>query len=351
MSKNRSLKQNKTNFKDLLNKLDIDETLTKSNHKQKHYNKFINSIVPEANFNYMSDLLQLPETSQGYKYLFVIMDLATNKFDIEPMKNNKAITAVKSLKSIIQRGILKLPEISIKTDNGSEFKGIFDDYLKKQNIYHSFSTPYRKTQMAPVERLNKELGRLIMNYLNTMEIKTNHIYKNWIKIIPTIRKDLNKFRERSITKLKKVQDESYFDTTKKPQFDIGELVHYKLMKPTTIRGHKINDIKFREGDRQFSIDRRKIKTILYYPDEPWYRYKLEGLPHISFNNLELKKSSIQEDETAYIVKQIIGQKVEKKIKYYLVWWKGYLKKEATWEPKNNLIKDGLQDYIDKFEKK
>jgi len=36
--------------------------------------------------------------------------------------------------------------------------------------------------------------------------------------------------------------------------------------------------------------------------------------------------------------------------YFLVWWKGYLKKDATWEKKTDLIKDNLQDYIDDYEK-
>jgi len=36
-------------------------------------------------------------------------------------------------------------------------------------------------------------------------------------------------------------------------------------------------------------------------------------------------------------------------KYYLVWWLGYKKKESTWDPSNNLIKDGLKEYIDEYE--
>ena len=33
-------------------------------------------------------------------------------------------------------------------------------------------------------------------------------------------------------------------------------------------------------------------------------------------------------------------------KYYLVKWKGYDKKQSTWEPEEQLIEDGLQAYID-----
>ena len=192
-----------------------------------------------------------------------------------------------------------------------------------------------------------------MNYLNSMEVKKNtNKYTDWLDILPTIRKGLNKYRERNITKLKKLQNESFFDTSKKPEYEIGDIVHYKLLKPVTIRGHAINDTKFREGDRRFSIDTKKIESILYYPDKPWYRYTLEGLPHISFSANELiPNTNTRQEDTTYIVKEIIGHKTSNKIKYYLVWWKGYLKRDATYEKASDLERDGLQDYINTYENK
>jgi len=350
MSKLNKLQKNTKSFKSILDNLNIDETLTKSKQKQKGYNKFANSVVPEEDFNYMTDLLQLPKTKEGFQYLFVITDLATNKFDIEPIKDTKSESAVKALKTIVKRGILKLPEISIKSDGGSEFKGAFDTYLRKGGIYHSVGTAYRKTQLAPVERLNRSLARLLMNYLNKKEVETRKVYMNWTDILPTVRKDLNEFRERDIEKLKEYQNESYFDAekAKTPEFNIGDIVHYKLMKPVTIRGHKVNDTKFREGDRVFSVDTKEIINILYYPDAPFYRYKLKGLPHISFSSSELKIGSNK--ETTYVVKAIIGKKQMNKIKYYLVWYKGELKKDASYQKASDLIEDGLQPMIDLYEK-
>lgn len=348
--------KNKTIFKSILDNLDIDETLTKGkNLKQKNYNKFADSVVPEPDFNYMADLLFLPETTKKFKYLFVITDLATRKFDIEPMKNTLSLSSVTAMKAIVKRGILKLPEISIKTDGGSEFKSNFNTYLTKHKIYHSVGTAHRKTQMAPVERLNKSLGRLFMQYLNKMEEKLDEDYTNWTDIVPQVRKELNDFRERDIDKLKEYQSESFFDSDKagKPKFEEGQFVHYRLLVPQTVRGHKVNDTKFREGDRKYSIDTKKIITILYYPDAPFYRYKLQGLPHISYTDNELMLSTVadgDEEETTYIVKKVIGSKIMKKEVYYLVWWRGYLKADATWEKGTELIKDGLIKYIDAYKK-
>lgn len=39
----------------------------------------------------MSDLIVLPETNEGYKYLLVVLDLATNLFDYQPIKRKTAI--------------------------------------------------------------------------------------------------------------------------------------------------------------------------------------------------------------------------------------------------------------------
>ena len=80
-----NIKKAPQSFKNLLSKdLDIvgDEFYTKFDNKQKKFNRFINSVVPEEDFNYMGDLLLLPETKEGYKYLLVILDLATSEFDM-----------------------------------------------------------------------------------------------------------------------------------------------------------------------------------------------------------------------------------------------------------------------------
>ena len=72
------------------------------------------------------------------------------------------------------------------------------------------------------------------------------------------------------------------------------------------------------------------------------------MKNVSFTEDELMKS--KEKEEKYTVKKIIGHKTEKRIKYYQVWWKNYLKKNSTWEPEKKLITDGLKDMIDEYNK-
>ena len=58
---------------------------------------------------------------------------------------------------------------------------------------------------------------------------------------------------------------------------------------------------------------------------------------------------MNETEEKYIVRKIIGKKTEKKIIYYLVWFKKSLKKDATWEPRSKLLEDNLDEYIKQYE--
>jgi hypothetical protein len=346
------LKKNKSNtFKSIVDKIGINEKFTKINTKPKHFNKFINGIVPIANWNYMSDLIELPTTDDGNKYMLVILDLATSKFDIEPMKTKSSKATLEAFKKIINRKILILPEISLKTDGGTEFKSDFHNYLFQHKIFHKIALPHRKTQMAPVESLNNSLGRLLMNYLNEKAVETGKDYFNWTDILPIIRDELNDYRERDLDELKEYQDTQFFDPDEAgdPKFEVGDYVHYKLELPVDIRGNPVEDkTRWRQGDRRYSIDSKEIVDILYYPDKPYYRYKLKLMPHVSYSANELIKSD--ESDTKYIVKAIIGKKQMNKQKYYLVWWRGYLKADSTWEPANELIKDGVEPLIKEFEK-
>ena len=350
VSVNSVREQPEEEFKEVMDTLGIDEYFTKADNKQKVYNKFLSAVVPEPNFNYMSDLIELPTTKDKFKFLLVIVDLATNLFDIEPMTNKSSETTLQSFKNIIKRKILIMPEISLKTDGGTEFKSVFDKYLSDNGVWHKTAMPYRKRQMSPVEGLNGVIGRILMNYLNSKSTEIGKDYCEWTDILGKIRKEVNAYRKRDMNKLKKYQDTKYFDITQagEPDYNIGDMVYYKLDKPTDILGQALSDDKHRYGDRIYSIATKEIVDILMYPSEPYYRYKLRGMPHASYSKYELKKSN--KTETTYAVKKIIGMKVVNKKRQYLVWFKGELKANASWEGEAQLLEDGLEDYIDEFKK-
>uniref|UniRef100_A0A0N4Z5Y1 Chromo domain-containing protein n=1 Tax=Parastrongyloides trichosuri TaxID=131310 RepID=A0A0N4Z5Y1_PARTI len=47
--------------------------------------------------------------------------------------------------------------------------------------------------------------------------------------------------------------------------------------------------------------------------------------------------SYYEDNSIYPVKEVIGKKYKDGEILYKVWWEGYSKKQATWEPVKNFL--------------
>ena len=331
----------------IINKLKIDEHLTKHHGKpQKIFNSISNNIPKFEDWNFMADILKLPKTSKGYNHLLVVLDLATNEFDIEPLSKITAGDTLKAMLKMFKRSHIKLPYVSIRTDGGAEFKGVFHKYLYDHNILHKTSSPYRHKQMANVEALNKQLGRIFNGYMNTKEIETKKIDKNWDDILDLVRTDLNNVRVKDVSNTINLNDYPVFSADSKPKYKIGSIVHNKLDYPEDALGHKQPTPNFRVGDFRYSNIPKKIVKILYMPDYPYFRYLLEGIDNVSFSDYELIPSKAK--ETYYKVKKIIGVKNIKNKRHFLVWWDRYKKNESTHEPEDKLREDGLGSYIDEY---
>jgi len=338
-------------FDKLKSQLNINDTFTKTVKKEKKQTKISDVVTLIEDYNLMADLLHLPTTKEGYKYLLVIVDLATHEFDIEPLKTKESKEVLKAMKTIFKRNYVKQPKATIRTDNGTEFQGDVHKYLKDHKIFHSISMPYRHQQLSMVESLNRSLGILLNGYMNNKELETKKPYKEWTDVVDVIRKELNKIRKVKAPYTEKTifdYKDKPIDMKKPPLYKVGELAHYKLSYPENALGHKQPTAQFRVGDFRWSALPKKIEQIYYYSGQIPYRYRLEGMPYVSFPESELMLSKAK--EAKYKVKKIVGKKTEKKKVYYLVNWKGYKKADNTWEPKTQLIEDGLQEYITSFEK-
>ena len=175
-------------------------------------------------------------------------------------------------------------------------------------------------------------------------------FNDWTLIIPDIRKYLNEWRHKvfEATK-KKYKDYNIInqDIKTRPKFHIGQIVHYKLDYPENWNMEKQPTAQFRNGDYRWSQTTKKIKQVVFMNSYPWYRYILDGMPRVSFSEFELLPSN--SNYATYKVHKIIDKKIEKKITYYLVWWKGEKKADSSWEPKEQLVEDGLDEDIKDFE--
>ena len=344
----------KTKFQQLVKNIGINEEFTLKHQKERQYNQYKNNIPLYPNYNIMLDTLELPEVDKKhpYKYLLTAIDLGTNKIDFEPMKSTKSIDALNALKEISKRGYVKIPKFSVMTDNGPEFKKDFNKYLIDHGIYHKYSQPYRHSQQAPIESVNNLLSRLIHGYLNNIELKTGKKETNWLPILFILRKDLNNYRYyRDLPKLR--LEQPFFNNmlaeNENPKYEVGDFVYRKYDRPHDAMGHPLSGSTFRKGDIIYNPEVKQIDKIIYKNDPPYYRYVLNDLPSVSFTAKQLIPA--KRKQKTHLVKEIIGHKVNRGIKYYLVWWKGFLKRYATYEPATQLIDDNLVDYIKIYNEK
>jgi hypothetical protein len=296
----------------------------------------------------MADLLMLPTDKKGFKYLFVMVDLGNNEFDVEPIKTKSSKSVLNAMTIIFKRKYLKEPKASISTDDGTEFKDEFHNWLVKNKIYHKVAVPGRHSQQSTIESLNKQLGYIFNLYMNMKENETGKDYREWTDIIDAVRVELNKVRKKPNKSISKY-NYPLLNTNVEPKFKVGDIVYYNTEYPLNALGKKQPTTNFRQGDYRYNVDSKKIKFVLPYSGNVPFRYILEGLPDVSYTENQLILSD--EKDSKYIIKDIIGKKKIKNKIHYLVWWKGYKKSQATWEPKTDLLKDGLDDYIDRFEDK
>ena len=104
------------------------------------------------------------------------------------------------------------------------------------------------------------------------------------------------------------------------------------------------------GDIRWSIkEPRKILQVIPYAGAVPFRYILESIPNVSYTESQLLLAK-EEKESKFVVKKIIGERTNKKVVEYLVWWDKYLKKDSTWEPKTKLMEDIGEEALNSFVK-
>jgi len=300
-------------LKPIYSLLNIDNKLTKKRvRSQREYNSFEDNIRLEKNCNYMSDILFLPTAKYGFKYLLIVLDIATRQFDCEKLKNKDSTTVLKAFKKICNNSdYLTIPKYSLITDSGSEFKGLFQDYLYNESIFHKTIMKGNHTAMSPIDNLCYQLGKILNDYMSSVELQTGKVYKQWPDIIDTVIIEMNKIRKRElpdinefdtrfvndIKQIRKISNnkktgekiETIEQEFIKPKFRVGQLVHVLLKTPRNILGKNQSTLNFRAGDMTVDPERREITEVLMMHGKgPLYRYLVDGYRHISFSESQLR---------------------------------------------------------------
>jgi hypothetical protein len=292
-----------------------------------------------------ADLLYLPE-DEGYKYLLVVVDIATRLCDAEPLKSKDAKSVAKAMQKIFKRKILKPPK-RLGVDSGSEFTGQFSTTFKKMfDIVTKIAGRHR--QQSVVETKNYQIGKILNTRMLAEEINNDQVNKNWVDILPKVIKLINKSYQIEPEKVD-VNDPIRVDDFSGKLLPIGQNVRVQLDNPIGYTGNKLNG-KFRAGDIRWTPQIHKITDYYLRPNQP-PMYQVDNNDKVAYTKYQLQvvneneitpKSTLQ---TKYNIKKILKKKKIKNKVYYRVLWEDG---SRTDEPRTNLILD-IPDLIKEFD--
>ena len=198
---------------------------------KKNYNKI---VVPYKMFQWQIDLAYVDKydkQNNNIKYLLVVIDTFSRYLWIVPMKERTNLATKKALETIVDK--VGFPE-NINFDEGVEFQGTCDNYLKDNDVKIWTATPDTHTRKnGIVERVIGTIRRKILNYM------TSHDTLKYIDVLPDIVENYNNSFHRGIfCTPKQAWDNStnvkggYISKGENKAFSIGDMVRIKTIKKT-----------------------------------------------------------------------------------------------------------------------
>jgi hypothetical protein len=223
----------------------------------------------KPNFTNQCDLLHLPTAKGGYKYLLVVVDDYSRKFDAEPMKQKTSDACLNAFKKLYERGLLKEPKM-LELDAGTEFHGAVKDYFENKGIKIRFAMTNRHRQQGLVESRNNILGKVFNSIMNLKELKTNKTAVDWYKSAADFRHLIMLINQHIKYKPKDDgNDDVPFATDENRNLlPIDTKVLVTLDYPIDIANEKRQHGKFRTGDIRWNKQPKTIEWIVLKPNSP-----------------------------------------------------------------------------------
>ena len=329
-------------YNNFTNKKKVDEALSKSDTytrflQHKKARRYSPIYVYRPRELWQSDVVfftnkEYVDNNNGYKYILTIIDAFTKYAYAYPMKENKCEKVLECFKDVFQK-CGKIPE-RLNTDRGSELTcKNFENFLKKENVYHYLSYSLRKCPI--VERFNLTLQRLLYQMMN------EHHTTEWTKYLDQALKIYNSRYHRTIkmspieaekpeneTKVRRTFYEKYRKANsrkQKPKFQVNDEVRIFTEKGKFDCGY----------DAQFSREHFKIKKVLN--NLPVVRYVLS-----EYDGRVLPGNFFQDELVKYVPSEYYPIEVKNKRKkgkktQYLVHYIGWQNKWDTWVNEEDMI--------------
>ena len=250
----------------------------------------------KSNYTNQADILHLPTAKYGYKYLLVVVDDHTRKFDAYPLKNESSHSVLNAFLKIYETSkFLKIPKI-LEFDAGTAFHGEVEDYFKNLGIHIKYAETNRHRQQGLVEAKNQLIGNIIFQLLNVKELKDKKkgikkVALDWYKSKEEFNELIESINEHQTYKPLETQTQDKPVATKfnKNLLNVGDRVRVQLDYPINISHEKKLIGKFRSADIRWSPDVKKIKWVALKPGEP-PMYEVDGEHFLrTLNQLQLVK--------------------------------------------------------------
>ena len=321
----------------------------------------------EPNATHQMDLVYLTHDqvkNTKYRYALSVMDTSTRLGDAEPMSDRSAKDALVALKKIYKRGILKKPSVRITTDQGVEFKGTFDAWVKAQGLVHKYSRTGNSRQVALAEYLNYIIGTYVAILQHSKEDETGVHSREWVSKLPTIIKNYNAHvKTKMDIKSKKPTTKQLEEGVEKKMDDMGSLrckgkscrllevgtkVRAVRIKPKDdVTGKRLHG-GFRAGDKRWESQVRTIEKVILKAGQP-PAYKLSGIDDATFTRERLQlvgeeNQQINDSKETWIVEKILKRITVKGKIFYRIKWKGFSSKDNSYEPRENIAKGLVEQY-------
>ena len=118
---------------------------------------------------------RLTKSFSGHSYATLAIDKSSKKVFVEFKEDNDDAQTLENLKTMFSKNDISRINV-LHGDNGSEFEGDFLDFLSKNHIHRSRSTPDTPEENAMVERQVGELKRGVRAFL----LEAKHPIGTWV---------------------------------------------------------------------------------------------------------------------------------------------------------------------------
>lgn len=367
----RNVNQIRNEYYDLFQAKPLKKSEAKKLKKDELYNLFLkpkkdnpptqyNDSIP--NTVQQADLLYMPE-DENYKYVLVVVDVATKITDAIPIKTKDALAVKRAFEAVYKRGILKEPKFMMELDDGAEFKGVVKKYFKDDvHVIVKYAKAGRSRQLNFVENRNRLISTALFKRMTAQQLISGQISTEWVQDLPKIISAMNSYYKTQKPKKPISANNVQILLPKGKEvvhiLPIGTKVRVVLDKPMETIGNRLHG-KFRSTDIRWDPVVHEITNVILSPAEP-VMYSVDGYEHTAFtrNNLQVVSKDevypphekvLRSDNGTYMIDKIVGKRRVGNVIEYRIKWKGYASTDNTWEKQKNLLSNKKnKNIIDRY---